>query len=191
MADARAGLSEAHVNWEDQRRRRTAPARAYCQSGVRPPRRAPAGCASLRARPASYAVERACVEDGQEVEIVSGPFDPDGRDAWFEVWRPSKGPGWMLGDYLFAVAERRLRLYSGGRYTSVLLRDEASALSRRHGGMAEWTIAPVCKIGGLTAFAGSNPAPTTSATMERATTILGTAVADTGPHSSVGRARSW
>jgi hypothetical protein len=27
--------------------------------------------------------------------------------------------------------------------------------------MAEWTIAPVCKIGGLTAFTGSNPVPTT------------------------------
>ena len=33
--------------------------------------------------------------------------------------------------------------------------------------MAEWTIAPVCKIGGLTAFTGSNPVPTTSAATAR------------------------
>ena len=31
-----------------------------------------------------------------------------------------------------------------------------------HGGMAEWLMAPVCKIGPLTGYAGSNPAPTTS-----------------------------
>ncbi len=29
------------------------------------------------------------------------------------------------------------------------------------GGVAEWLMAPVCKTGSLTGFAGSNPAPTT------------------------------
>ena len=103
MATSRAGSARHTSNWEDQRRRRHRTGARVPPVGSQATASAPAGCASLRARPASYAVERACVEDGQEVEIVSGPFDPDGRDAWFEVWRPSKGPGWMLGDYLFAV----------------------------------------------------------------------------------------
>jgi hypothetical protein len=64
---------------------------------------APSGCASLRARPARFAVELACVEDGHDLEIVSGPFDPDGRDVWFEVWSPSTDSGWVLADELSAV----------------------------------------------------------------------------------------
>src|SRR4051794_19292729 len=73
------------------------------------------------------------------------------------------------------AGSRHLQPRFSGRYTSVLPCGGGHPSSRRQGGMAEWTIAPVCKIGGLTAFTGSNPVPTTKRDTGRTSTIPGAA----------------
>lgn len=101
--DVEGWVSEGRVNLAGTPRPADCSTARYMPVGSSVYTHIDSGCLSLQARPTPAGATRACVDNGHEYEIVSGPYGRDPRQDWFEVDSPSTGSGWVLAEYLYPI----------------------------------------------------------------------------------------